>query len=82
MTNGTVGQEVVGSTGHSLTVRYKGGEKVVLVPPQAPVVTFEPGDRQQLTPGAHVIVFAQSEADGKLTSHRVVVGKGGLTPPM
>lgn len=82
MTNGTVGQEVVGTTGQSLTVKYKGGEKTVIVPPNVPVVTFEPGDRAELTPGAHVIVFAQTSADGGLTSERVAVGKNGLTPPM
>lgn len=82
MTNGTVGQEVVGTTGHSLTVKYKGGEKTVVVPLNVPVVTFEAGDRTELTPGAHVIVFAQTGVDGKLTSERVAVGKNGLTPPM
>lgn len=82
MTNGTVGQEVTGSTSNTLTVKYKGGEKSIAVPSSVPVVTFEPGDRSELAPGAHVIVFAQTGADGKLTSQRVAVGKNGLTPPM
>ena len=82
MTNGTVGQEVVGTTGRSLTVKYKGGEKTIVVPPDVPVVTFEPGDRAELIPGAHVIVFAHSEADGALSSEQIAVGKDGLTPPM
>lgn len=82
MTNGTVGQEVVGTTGRSLTVTYKGGEKTIVVPPDVPVVTFEPGDRAELIPGAHVIVFARSEADGALSSEQIAVGKDGLTPPM
>lgn len=82
MTNGTVGNEVVGTSGNTLTVKYKGGETPIVVPPNVPVVTFEPGERAELTPGAHVIVFAQTGADGGLTSSRVVVGKDGLTPPM
>lgn len=82
MTNGTVGQEVTGASGNALTVKYKGGEQSVTVPPGVPVVTFEPGDRTELVPGAHVIVFAQTGGDGKLTAERVAVGKNGLTPPM
>ncbi len=82
MTNGTVGNEVTGSSGNTLTVKYKGGEKPIVVPPNVPVVTFEPGDRAELTPGAHVIVFAEKAEDGSLTSETVVVGKNGLTPPM
>ena len=82
MTNGTVGQEVVGTSGESVTVKYKGGEKTVIVPPDVPVVTFEKGDRTELTPGAHVIVFAEAGAGGALTSERVAVGRNGLTPPM
>ena len=82
MTNGTVGQEVTGTSGNTLTVKYKGGEKNVTVPSNIPVVTFEPADKTQLVAGAHVIVFAQTGDDGKLTAERVAVGKNGLTPPM
>ena len=82
MTNGTVGQEVVGTSGDALTVRYKGGEKAILVPPDVPVVTFEPGDRALLVPGAHIIVFGMEDADHAIKSGQVVVGKDGLTPPM
>ncbi len=82
MTNGTIGNEVVGSTGQTLTVRYKGGEKSVLVPPETPIVTFEAADRSALAPGAHVIVFAQKKDDGSLSAANVLVGKDGLVPPM
>ncbi len=82
MTNGTIGQEVTGNDGQTLKVQYKGGEKTILVPKDVPVVTFMPGDRAMLAPGAHVIVFAQKTADGALKAGRVAVGKDGLTPPM
>jgi hypothetical protein len=82
MTNGTVGQEVVGTTGQTLTVKYKGGEKAVVVPPTTPVVTFAPGDRALLKAGAHVIVFAQKGAAGGFAAANVLVGKDGLVPPM
>jgi hypothetical protein len=82
MTNGTVGQEVKATAGNTLTVSYKGGQKSIVVPPDAPVVTFAPGDKAMLVPGAHVQVQAQKSADGTLTTDRVLVGKDGLVPPM
>ena len=82
MTNGTVGNEVKGASGDTLTVAYKGGEKTIVVPGDAPVVSFAPGDRAMLVPGAHVIVQAQKGPDGTLTADRVTVGKDGLVPPM
>ncbi|HEY1935763.1 MAG TPA: DUF5666 domain-containing protein [Acetobacteraceae bacterium] len=81
MTNGTVGS-VTGSSGRTLTISYKGGQQTVMVPPGTPVVTFEPGSRAMLVPGAHVIVFASKSADGTLTANRIAVGKNGLVPPM
>jgi hypothetical protein len=81
MTNGMVGA-VTGSTGRTLTVTYKGGEKTIVVPPGTPVVTYEPGSPALLMPGAHVIVFGQQAADGKVTATRISVGKNGLVPPM
>jgi hypothetical protein len=81
MTNGTVG-DLVGSKGRTLTVKYKGGEKTVIVPDDVPIVSIEPGTRALLTPGAHVVVFASKGADGSLTAISVNVGEHGLTPPM
>ena len=82
MTNGTVDHQVVSKDANTLTVRYKDGEKTIAVPPDVPVVTFEPGDRALLVPGAHVIVFGTEGADHSLKSRQIVVGKNGLTPPM
>ncbi len=81
MTNGTVGNEVKGKDGDTLTVAYKGGERTITVPAAAPVVSFAPGDPALLVPGAHVIVQAQGDAGG-LRAERVTVGKDGLVPPM
>jgi hypothetical protein len=82
MTNATVADVVAVDAARRLTLKYKDGEKVVIVPPDAPVVTFEPGDRAMLVPGAHVMFGATREADGTLTAGRVNVGKDGLVPPM
>jgi Domain of unknown function (DUF5666) len=81
MTNGTVGS-VTGTTGRTLTVTYKGGEKTITVPPETPIVTYEPATRAMLVAGAHVIVFGTRADDGSITATRISVGKDGLVPPM
>jgi hypothetical protein len=81
MTNGTVG-EITGTDARSLSVKYKDGQKTVVVPPDVPVVAFEPGTIAQLTPGAHVVVTATKAADGALSSSRVNVGKDGIDLPL
>jgi hypothetical protein len=70
--------------GQKLTLKYKDGEKTVIVPPGAPVVSFKPGTGDQqalLIPGAKVMITAQ-EKDGKPTALRVLVGRNGFNPPM
>ncbi len=82
MTNATVAQSVVGNDGHTLLVKYKDGEKKVVVPPEAPVVTYVPGDKSDLKAGAKVIAFMKKGPDGTIETDRVSVGRDGLTPPM
>jgi hypothetical protein len=88
MTNGTVGSMTNGTVGRVgagedmvMTVRYKDGEQRVLVPEEAPVVTFGPGTRALLVPGGQVVVNATRAADGSLTAAAVTIGKDGLVPP-
>ena len=81
MTNGTVG-EVTVSAGRILKLAYGGGEKTIAVPPNTPVVTYAPGSRALLVPGAHLIANAIQADDGKLSADRLSVGKDGLIPPM
>lgn len=83
MTNATVEQTVSAVDGQTITVKYKDGEKKVIVPPEAPIVTYVPGDRADLKPGAKIfIVAAQKQPDGTLSAARISVGRDGLTPPM
>jgi hypothetical protein len=82
MTNATVDQSVVGNDGHTLNIKYKGGEKKVVVSPETPVVTFVPADKSDLKAGAKVIAFMKKLPDGSLETNRVSVGRDGLTPPM
>jgi hypothetical protein len=82
MTNATVEQSVVGNDGHTLNIKYKDGEKKVLVSPETPVVTYVPADKTDLKPGAKVIAFMKKLPDGSFETNRVSVGRDGLTPPM
>jgi hypothetical protein len=82
MTNATVAEVVGLDQARRMTLKYPGGEQVVVVPPNAPIVTFEPGTREMLRPGAHVFLVATVEPDGSLKAKRVSVGKDGLVPPM
>jgi hypothetical protein len=82
MTNATVSESVAGNDGHTLLVKYKDGEKKVVVSPETPVVTYVPGDKSDLKVGAKIIAFVKQLPDGSFESNRVNVGRGGLTPPM
>lgn len=83
MTNATVADVIGAVQGRTLTLRYKDGEKKVVVPADVPIVTFAPADRSRLTPGAHVFIgAAQLQADGSYAATRVTVGLNGLIPPM
>ncbi len=82
MTNATVSESSVSTDGHSLLVKYKGGEKRVDIAPDTPIVTFVPGDKSELTAGAKVMATVKQLPDGSLETSRVSVGRDGLTPPM
>ena len=82
MTNATVSESVAGNDGHTLLVKYKDGEKKVLVTPETPVVTYVPADKSDLKAGAKVIAFMKQLPDGSFETNRVSVGRDGLTPPM
>jgi hypothetical protein len=80
MTNATVATAVSKVEGHTLTLTYKGGEKTIVVPPEAPIVTFAAGERSELKPGSKIFIgTATRQADGTLEAARVTVGRD--TPP-
>jgi hypothetical protein len=82
MTNATVAESVVGNDGHTLLIKYKDGEKKVVVTPETPVVTYVPGDKADLKAGARIIAFVKKLPDGSFETNRISVGRDGLTPPM
>ena len=82
MTNANVEATVAAADGQVITVKYKDGEKKVVVPEGIPIVAFAPGDASDLKPGAKIFVGgAKKLPDGTLETGRVNVGKGAA-PPM
>ncbi len=82
MTNATVDQMVTAKDDHTLTLKYKEGEKKIVVGPDCPIVTYAPGDKAELKPGAQIfIAAAKKEADGSLSVPRINVGRDA-PPPM
>ena len=83
MTNATVAQTVASVDGQVIEVKYKDGEKKVVVPPDAPIVAFLTGEKSEIKPGAKIIIFgAMKKDDGSLETNRIGVGRDGIAPPM
>jgi Replication factor A protein 3 len=81
MTNGAVGDAVAGVDGPVVTVKYKGGEKKIVVGPDTPIVRYEAGDKSELKPGAKIrISNAVKKPDGTFEAGRISVGRGDVTP--
>jgi hypothetical protein len=83
MTNATVAQSVKGVSGNEITLKYKDGEKKILVVPETVIVTYVSGDKSELKPGAKIFIAgANKKDDGTLEASAVSVGRDGITPPM
>jgi len=80
MTNGNVEQAVTGVDGPILSVKYKDGEKKLVVTPQTVVVTYEIGKREEVQPGTKIIVAAKKQADGTMQTPRITYGRNGEGP--
>ncbi|HET7382184.1 MAG TPA: hypothetical protein VFJ59_06335 [Pseudolabrys sp.] len=81
MTNGTVDQTVASVDGQVVMVKYKDGEKKIVVPPDAIIRAYVVGDKSELKPGARIaIVRALKKSDGALEADRVNVGRGEVVP--
>ncbi len=88
MTNATVASLALAPSqmpgGQELLLKYKDGEKRLLVPAGTPIVTIRAAKQEEtvlLIPGAKVMVVAQLK-DGQPTAVRVTVGRNGFAPPM
>jgi hypothetical protein len=81
MTNANVATTVAGKEGQDLLVKYKDGEKKVIVPPGTPIARYMPGSAADLKAGAKIFIgAAQKQPDGSLTAPNVAVGRD-IDPP-
>jgi hypothetical protein len=82
MTNGSAsGATVSGIEGSTITVKYTGGEKKIIVPPNAPILRYEIGGKADLKPRAHFTVLAATKKpDGTFETSRINVGRDGAVP--
>jgi hypothetical protein len=82
MTNGAAsGATVAGVDGSTMVVKYKDGEKKIVVPPNAPILRYEIGNRGDLKAGARFTVLAATKKpDGTLEANRINVGRDGVVP--
>jgi len=82
MTNGSAsGSTVAGVEGSTIVVKYKDGEKKIVVPPNAPILRYEIGSKGDLKPGARFTVGAATKKpDGTLEANRINVGREGVVP--
>jgi len=82
MTNAFVGSMVTGKDGETLTIKYKDGEKKVVVAPDTVIASVAPGNKDELKPGAQIIIMASDkQADGSVLAKNLYVGRG-VTPAM
>lgn len=78
MTNGTVGTTVTSVDGPVVTVKYKDGEKKIVVTPDVPIVRFEIGTMAAVKPGAaFTVVAATKQPDGSFNISRINVAREG-----
>jgi hypothetical protein len=81
MTNANVEQVVAGVDGPVLSVKYKDGEKKLVVTPETAVVSYVPGNRDDLKPGTRIFVAAaKKQPDGTLQTPRITYGRNGAGP--
>src|SRR6266700_5783479 len=81
MTNAHVEQAVTAVDGKVLSVKYKDGEKKLLVTPETIVVTYEMGKREEVQPGTRIFVaVAKKQPDGTVQAPRITYGRNGQAP--
>jgi hypothetical protein len=82
MTNAYVGAKVTEKDGEMLTVKYKDGEKKVIVGPDTAITAVAPGNKDELKAGAQIIIMqSEKQADGSVVAKNMYVGRG-LKPAM
>jgi hypothetical protein len=81
MTNATVDTTVGSVDGQVVTVKYKDGEKKIVIGPDAVIMAYVVGDKSELKPGANIAINAATKKpDGSLETNRINVGRGDVVP--
>jgi len=85
MTNAKVSDigsaSVAGVQNRTLTLTYPSGEKKVVVPPSAAIVTAAPGTRADLVKGEKVFIPRAAPTGDGYKAPGLQVGKDGVDPP-
>lgn len=77
MTNGYVANTVAAKDGETLKVKYKDGEKKVVVTKDTVIASVAPGNKDELKAGTPIIIMqSDKQADGSVTAKNVYVGRG------
>ena len=76
MTNAYVESMVAGKDGEVLMVKYKDGEKKIVVTPRDSDRRGRAGNKSELKVGAHIVIFAsEKQPDGSLMAKVMYVGR-------
>lgn len=81
MTNATITEVVADVDGPVLTLRPKGQDVKITVPPSAQLVQIKLADSTVARDGADCVVTSTADEEGRLTARTVSVGKDGAKPP-
>jgi len=82
MTNGDVNARVDEVNGPQIVVAYNGGQKSIAIDKSTPIVAIQPGVLGDLMTGAAIVARGGADAGGAYVANRVVIGVGGVIPPM
>ncbi len=80
MTNATVANTVASVDGQVVMVKYKDGEKKIIITPEAVIRLYVLSDKSELKVGAAVAGSAVKKPDGSLELARINVGRDDIVP--
>ena len=82
MTNAYVASSVKEKDGQTLILKYKDGEKKIIVTPATAITAVAPGNKDELKPGTQIIIMASDkQGDGSVLAKTLYIGRS-LTPAM
>jgi hypothetical protein len=82
MTNAYVENIVAAKDGETLMVKYKDGEKKIVVTPQTVIAAAAPGSKDELKAGVNIIIFGwDKQPDGSVLAKTMYVGRS-VVPAM